>query len=212
MDRATILSALLETKIIAIIRLDAADYVQPAALALRKGGVRAIEVTVGTPNVFEEIAKLAKQPGIIPGVGSVVDTKAVQAAVRAGAQYIVTPASKREVIEEAHRLGKPVLSGAATPTEILQAYEWGADIIKLFPANFFGLSYFKALQAPMPHIPIMPTGGVSVENAAEWIKNGAVCLGVGSALVSQKVVEEADYDLIASRARKMRAEIDKLNI
>jgi 2-dehydro-3-deoxyphosphogluconate aldolase/(4S)-4-hydroxy-2-oxoglutarate aldolase len=211
MDRAAILSALLETKIIAIIRLNSADPVYPAAQALVKGGVRAIEVTMGTPNVFEEIEKLAKHPDILPGVGSVVDAKTVREAVQAGAQYIVTPASKKEVIEEAHRLGKPVLSGALSPTEILQAYEWGADIIKLFPAKIFGLSYFKAVSAPMPYIPIMPTGGVSVENAAEWIQNGAVCLGVGSALVSQKVVEHSDFDLITSTAKKMRAAIDKLN-
>lgn len=211
MDRANILSSLLETKIIAIIRLHTLGSVQPAALALLAGGIRAIEVTVGTPNVYREIEQLAKHPDILPGIGSVVDVHTVREAVSAGAQYIVTPTSKQELIEEAHRLNVPLLSGAATPGEILQAYEWGADIVKLFPAKFFGLSYFKAIRAPMPQIPIMPTGGVSLDNAVEWIKSGAVCLGVGSALVNQKVVDQGDFDLITTAANKMRAEIDKLN-
>jgi 2-dehydro-3-deoxyphosphogluconate aldolase/(4S)-4-hydroxy-2-oxoglutarate aldolase len=209
MDKASILSALLETKIVAIIRLDSSEPVYPTALALLKGGIRAIEVTMGTPNALQEIEKLAKHPDILPGVGSVVDTETVKEAVQSGAQYIVTPASKREVIEEAHRLGKPVLSGALTPTEMLQAYEWGADIIKLFPAKLFGLPYFKAIRAPMPHIPMMPTGGVSIENAAEWMQNGAVCLGVGGALVSQRLIDQSDYDGISTKAKKMREAVDE---
>ena len=208
MTRKEILAQLLRTKIVAIIRLEDAAAVFNTAIALQKGGVSAIEVTMGTPNALQEISKLAQQEGILPGVGSVVDAKTAEQAIQAGAEYIVTPASKKEVIEVAHKFGKPVLSGALTPTEILQAYEWGADIIKLFPAATFGLPYFKAVKAPMPYIPIMPTGGVTIENAAEWLAHGAVCLGVGSTLVNKKLIQQQDFAAITSLAKRMRAAVD----
>jgi len=208
MTKAQILAELLDTKIVAIIRLAASEHVQDTALALQKGGVSAIEVTMGTPNALEEITKLSQQVGILVGVGSVVDARTTELAIKAGAQYIVTPASKKEIIEVAHGYGKPVLSGALTPREILQAYEWGADIIKLFPAATFGLPYFKAVKAPMPYIPIMPTGGITIENAAEWIENGAVCLGVGSTLVNKQLISNGDFEGITSLAERMRTAID----
>ena len=207
MDRASILSALLETKIIAIIRLHSSKSVYKAALALAKGGIKAIEVTMGTPNALGEIEKIAHHEHILAGAGSVTTPQMVIDAVQAGAQYIVTPATNPDIIQQAHRLNKPVLSGALTPTEIIQAYEWGADIIKLFPANIFGIPYLKAVRAPLPHIPIMPTGGVTIENAAAWIQHGAVCLGVGSTLVSQQIVDETDFDTITLNAIKMRTAI-----
>lgn len=209
MTKQDILSQLLDTKIVAIIRLSSSEFVYDTAMALYKGGVKAIEITVGTPNAFEEIAKLSKYEGILVGVGSVVDAKTAEQAIEAGAQYIVTPATKKEVIDMAHKYGKPVLSGALTPLEILQAYEWGADIVKLFPAAAFGLPYFKAVKAPMPHIPIMPTGGVSVENAAEWLRNGAVCLGVGGSLTNEKLIMNQDFEAITAIAQQMRAAVDK---
>ncbi|NRB64192.1 MAG: bifunctional 4-hydroxy-2-oxoglutarate aldolase/2-dehydro-3-deoxy-phosphogluconate aldolase [Saprospiraceae bacterium] len=207
MDLASILSALLETKIIAIIRLHSSKSVYKAALALAKGGIKAIEVTMGTPNALGEIEKIAHHEHILAGAGSVTTPQMVIDAVQAGAQYIVTPATNPDIIQQAHRLNKPVLSGALTPTEIIQAYEWGADIIKLFPANIFGIPYLKAVRAPLPHIPIMPTGGVTIENAAAWIQHGAVCLGVGSTLVSQQIVDETDFDTITLNAIKMRTAI-----
>lgn len=208
MTKEQILSVLLDTKIVAIIRLDDAEPIYQLATALYKGGVKAIEITVGTPHALEEINKLSKHKGILPGVGSVVDAKTAKAAIQAGAQFIVTPTTKLEVIEIAHQYGKPVLSGALTPTEILQAYEWGADIIKLFPAAIFGLPYFKAVKAPMPYIPIMPTGGVTIENAAEWLKSGAVCLGVGSTLVNKKLIVQKDFAAITKVAQQMRLVVD----
>jgi len=211
MTKEEILTSLLATKIVAIIRLDDSKPVYKLATALYEGGVKAIEVTVGTPNAMEEIQKLAKHGGILPGVGSVVDAKTAKAAIKAGAEFIVTPTTKKEVIDVAHTYGKPILSGALTPTEILQAYEWGADIIKLFPAAIFGLPYFKVVKAPMPYIPIMPTGGVTVENAAEWIQNGAVCLGVGSTLVNKKLIAAKDFGAIRAVAQKMRKEVDAVN-
>ncbi len=207
MTKAQILAALLDTKIIAIIRLAEAKQVYQTAVALYEGGVNAIEVTVGTPNALQEIEKLAQHTGILPGVGSVVDAATCKAAIQAGAEFIVTPTTKKEVIEMAHSYGKPVMSGALTPTEILQAYEWGADVVKLFPAATFGLPYFKAVKAPMPYIPIMPTGGITVENAAEWLENGAVCLGVGSTLVNKQLINNGNFEAITLQAKKMRVHI-----
>ena len=212
MSRADIVAQLLATKIVAIIRLDSSNAVFDTAIALKNGGVTAIEITMGTPNALEEISKLAACEGILPGVGSVVDAKTTAQAIEAGAQYIVTPATKKEIIEVAHKFGKPVLSGALTPTEILQAYEWGADIIKLFPAATFGLPYFKAVKAPMPYIPIMPTGGVTIENAAEWLENGAVCLGVGGTLVNKKLITQKDFSAITKVARQMRIAVDNATL
>jgi 2-dehydro-3-deoxyphosphogluconate aldolase/(4S)-4-hydroxy-2-oxoglutarate aldolase len=208
MTRAAILSQLQDTKIVAIIRLASSEPVYQTALALQAGGVNAIEITMGTPNAMKEIEKLSKRAGILVGVGSVVDAKTAEQAIEAGAQYIVTPATKKEVIDMAHRYDKPIMSGALSPTEILQAYDWGADVIKLFPAATFGLPYFKAVKAPMPYIPIMPTGGVTVENAAEWLRNGAVCLGVGSTLTNKKLIAAEDFAGITAVARQMRAAVD----
>lgn len=208
MTKKEILDTLLASKIIAIIRLDSSEPVYKVADALYKGGVTAIEVTMGTPNVLEEIAKLAKHDGILPGVGSVIDAAMAKAAIEAGAEFIVTPTTKLAIIKMAHYYGKPVLSGALTPTEILQAYEWGADVIKLFPAGIFGLPYFKAVKAPMPYIPIMPTGGVTIENATEWLESGAVCLGVGSTLVNKKLIAQEDFTALTKIAKKMRNVVD----
>ena len=208
MTKAYLLEQLLATKIIAIIRLSSSDSVFELAKALHKGGIRAIEITMGTPNALEEINKLSQIEGVIPGVGSVIDAKTAQSAIEAGAQFVVTPVSKPEVIRMAHKYDKPILSGAMTPSEILQAYEWGADIVKLFPATNFGLSYFKAVMAPMPHLPLMPTGGVTVENAAEWLENGAVCLGIGSSLINKKLIAEKDFSGITAIARAMTEAIN----
>ena len=161
MTRATLLEQLLATQIIAIIRLSESEPIFELSQALHRGGIKAIEITMGTPNALEEINKLTQIEGVIPGVGSVIDVKTAEAAIEAGAQFVVTPVSKPEVIQIAHQYDKPILSGAMTPTEILQAYEWGADVVKLFPAENFGLSYFKAVKAPMPHLPIMHTGGIT---------------------------------------------------
>ena len=208
MTKAYLLEQLLATKIIAIIRLSSSDSVFELAKAVHKGGIRSIEITMGTPNALDEINKLSQIEGVIPGVGSVIDAKTAQSAIEAGAQFVVTPVSKPEVIRMAHQYDKPILSGAMTPSEILQAYEWGADIVKLFPATNFGLSYFKAVMAPMPHLPLMPTGGVTVENAAEWLENGAVCLGVGSSLINKKLIAKKDFSGITAIARAMTEAIN----
>ncbi|WP_020533157.1 bifunctional 4-hydroxy-2-oxoglutarate aldolase/2-dehydro-3-deoxy-phosphogluconate aldolase [Flexithrix dorotheae] len=209
MTKEEILTELFQTKIVAIIRLDKSEPVVQVAEALVKGGVKAIEVTIGTPNAVEEIEKLAGNPDILAGAGSVINAEMAELVIKAGAQFIVTPVSKPEIIEMAHRYGKPVLSGAFTPAEMLQAYEWGADIVKMFPAESLGLPYFKAVKAPLPQLPIMPTGGITIDNAREWIQNGAVCLGVGSTLVNKKLIAQNDYEAISKLARGMREAVNR---
>jgi 2-dehydro-3-deoxyphosphogluconate aldolase/(4S)-4-hydroxy-2-oxoglutarate aldolase len=207
MTRASLLDQLLATKIIAIIRLSESEPIFELANALHRGGVKAIEVTMGTPNALEQINKLSQIEGVIPGVGSVIDAKTAKAAIEAGAQFVVTPVSKPDIIKMTHQHDKPIFSGAMTPSEILQAYEWGADVVKLFPAANFGLSYLKAVKAPIPHIPIMPTGGITVENATEWIANGAVCLGIGTTLVNKKLIADRDFEAITIIAQAIRRAI-----
>ena len=207
MTRASLLDQLLATKIIAIIRLSESEPIFELANALHRGGVKAIEVTMGTPNALEQINKLSHIEGVIPGVGSVIDAKTAKAAIEAGAQFVVTPVSKPDIIKMTHQHDKPIFSGAMTPSEILQAYEWGADVVKLFPAANFGLSYLKAVKAPIPHIPIMPTGGITVENATEWIANGAVCLGIGTTLVNKKLIADRDFEAITIIAQAIRRAI-----
>jgi 2-dehydro-3-deoxyphosphogluconate aldolase/(4S)-4-hydroxy-2-oxoglutarate aldolase len=136
------------------------------------------------------------------GVGSVLDAPTARAAVLAGADYIVSPTLKEDVIEMAHRYGKAVVPGALTPTETLSAWEAGADMVKVFPANHFGPRYFKDLLAPMPQLKLTPTGGVDLDTAADWLKAGAACLGVGSALVQKKLIEDADWSGLTALARK----------
>jgi 2-dehydro-3-deoxyphosphogluconate aldolase/(4S)-4-hydroxy-2-oxoglutarate aldolase len=210
MTKEEILVELKKTIIVAIIRLDNAEEVYPTALALLKSGITAIEITMGTPNVIDEIRKIAAHPGILAGVGSVVDAETAKAAIEAGAQFIVTPTSKKEVIDMAHQYGKPILSGAFSPTEVLQAYEWGADIVKLFPAGNLGISYFKAIKGPMPYIPLMPTGGVTEANATEWLKHGAPCLGIGSELTNKELVKNGDFEGITKIAERFRKVVDSL--
>ncbi len=208
MSRKEILDRITFEKIVAIIRLSSSVHVYDTALALSDGGVNVVEVTLGTPNALEEIQKLSQHSEILIGAGSVLNRKMAVEAVDAGAQYIVTPTTKKEVIEAAHDLDKPILSGAFTPTEVLQAYDYGADIIKLFPAEALGISYFSSIKAPMPHIPIMPTGGINVQNARAWVDKGAVCLGVGSALVNKSLIASGDFDAITEQAVLMKAAIN----
>jgi 2-dehydro-3-deoxyphosphogluconate aldolase/(4S)-4-hydroxy-2-oxoglutarate aldolase len=196
-----ILDRIIGQGIIAIIRQSSDRNVRHIAEAIAAGGVRAIEITIGTPNALELIARLSEHPDIIPGVGSVVDAPTAIAAIESGAEFVVTPVSRQEVIEAVHQLKKPIFSGAFTPGEIYQAYNWGADVVKVFPADM-GIKYFKAIRAPMPYIPLMPTGGINLGNAAEWIINGATCLGIGSTLTNKKAVAEGNWDFIEGTARK----------
>ena len=194
-----ILDSILNQGMIAIVRQHSDRDVMTIAKAIAAGGIKAIEITMGTPNALDLIHRMCDLPGIIPGVGSVVDAPTANQAIEAGAEFVVTPISRKEVIEVAIEHDKPIFSGAFTPGEIYQAYEWGADVVKVFPADM-GIKYFKAVRAPMPYIPLMPTGGVNLVNAAEWIRSGASCLGIGSTLTNKKAITEENWKFIEETA------------
>jgi 2-dehydro-3-deoxyphosphogluconate aldolase/(4S)-4-hydroxy-2-oxoglutarate aldolase len=202
MTKSAILQRLLDPGIIAIIRADSSEQLVEAAGALLAGGVSAMEVTMTTPHALEVIAAVTRRFGgeILMGVGSVIDPQTAREAVAAGAQFIVTPVTKPAVIAAANDLGKPIASGAFTPTECLLAHESGADFVKVFPAEFNGPAYIKALLAPLPMLRIVPTGGVTVENVGAFLAAGSVALGVGSALVSKEVLENRDWPELTRRA------------
>ncbi len=202
MTKPEILQRLLDPGIIAIIRADSSAQLVEAAGALLAGGVTAMEVTMTTPNALQVIREVVGHFGakILMGVGSVIDPETVRHAVAVGAEFIVTPVTKPEVIAAANQAGKPIASGAFTPTECLLAHESGADFVKLFPAEFNGPAYVKALLAPLPQLRIVPTGGVTPENVRAFFAAGSVAFGVGSALVSKAVLESKDWPELTRRA------------
>lgn len=201
MNRIAILNQVLTEAIVAILRLDDEKQVMPLVEALAAGGVHAIEITMGTPGVLRHIERIAAdRPDVLIGVGSVLDAETARMALYAGAKFIVTPVTRRKITETAHRYDAPVFSGAFTPGEILTAFEGGADVVKVFPAEVLGIPYLKAVLAPMPQLRLMPTGGVTPDNAADWLRAGACALGVGSALVDKKALAAGDYAAIRAKA------------
>lgn len=196
------LDRILKEKVVAIVRLDASERVGPTVEALHAGGLSAIEITMGTPDALRHIEQYASHDSVLIGVGSVVDQATAQAAIEAGAKFIVTPVSRVSVIETVVQHQVPIFSGAFSPGEIQQAYEWGADVVKVFPAGTLGMSYFRAIKAPMPYLPLMPTGGVTLDNARDWLDAGACALGVGSALTDRRAIASGDYDQITQRAQQ----------
>lgn len=191
--------------VIAIIRTDNASELIEVVDAIKTGGVDIIEVTMTTPNALSVISDVAAKYGdeVLVGVGSVLDAETARAAMLAGAELVVSPVTKPDIIEMCNRYGKVVMPGAFTPTEILEAWEAGADYVKVFPSSGVGPGYIKDIKAPMPHIPLVPTGGVNLNNAGEFIKAGAVALGVGSALVNNKVIAEGQLNLLTEQARRL---------
>jgi 2-dehydro-3-deoxyphosphogluconate aldolase/(4S)-4-hydroxy-2-oxoglutarate aldolase len=190
---------------VAVVRLHSTESAIRVADALHAGGVTALEITVTVPDAFAVIAAITKRFGdeVCVGVGTVLDVETVRGAVAAGAQYVVSPVFRPAVIAESHRLGRPAMPGAITPTEMLTAHEAGADVVKIFPADTFGPGYLKSVLAPMPFLRLMPTGGVTPDNVGEWIAAGAVAVGLGGALVDAKLVAVGDWDAITSRARRV---------
>lgn len=205
MDKHGIVNYLLKHGIVAIIRAQTGDGLVKVVEAVAAGGVRCIEVTMTTPGALrciEDAATALKGADVCIGVGSVLDAETARLAILAGAQYVVSPITSEGVIRMAHRYGKPVLPGAYTPTEIFTAWELGADIVKVFPATHGGLEYLKAVRAPMPQIPLCPTGGVTVDNLKDWVAAGVSAVGVGTALVQPKLVQAGDYAAITENARR----------
>lgn len=190
--------------VVAVIRLQDGSRLRAVVEALAAGGITALEVTMTVPRAIELIGEIAPTlpPGFLIGAGTVVDPETARAAVAAGARFIVGPVFRPEVIDAAHVAGAAAMPGCFSPTEILAAWDAGADVVKVFPATALGPAYFKDLRGPLPQVRLMPTGGVSLENAGDWIKAGAVAIGVGGALVDPKLVAAGQYAAITERARR----------
>ena len=202
MTKPEIIQRLLNPGIIAIIRADSSAQLIHAAEALLAGGVTAMEVTMTTPNALQVIGDVTAHLGdqVLMGVGSVLDPETARVAILAGAEFVVTPVTRPEVIRMCNRYGKPIASGAFTPTECLLAHESGADFVKLFPADQLGPAYIKNILAPLPMLQIIPTGGVTPETAGAFLKAGSVALGAGSALVSKEILAAQDWKQLTQRA------------
>jgi 2-dehydro-3-deoxyphosphogluconate aldolase/(4S)-4-hydroxy-2-oxoglutarate aldolase len=192
---------------IAVIRLDDADAAVRAADAVHAGGVSAIEVTLTTPGALEVIRELAGREGMLVGAGSVLDADAARASIEAGARYLVSPVFFRELVEIGHAEDVAVLPGAFTPTEILAAHRAGADAVKVFPSDALGPAFIRGVLGPMPFLRLIPTGGVTPENVGDWLRAGAVAVGLGGALVDPKLVAAGDYDALTERAQRVASAV-----
>lgn len=203
MNKEQVLSIIEKHKAVAVLRFPDESLFEPVAEALIRGGVHVMEITMTVPNAVGIIRKASKLYGdqILLGVGSVLTADQVSESTDAGAQFVVSPVTKKEVIDRAVQLKKVMMAGAFTPTEIQQAWEWGSDIVKVFPANITGMDFIKSVKAPLPHLKLMPTGGVTLTNGAEWLKAGAFSVGVGSALVSGEDLKNRDFKAIEEKAR-----------
>lgn len=202
--RHQVVSAIEASGVVAVIRLQDSNKLRGVIDALAAGGVRALEVTMTVPGairLIEEIAPtLASEFQL--GAGTVLDTETARMAILAGARYVVSPVFKPEVVRLCHRYDVAAMPGCFSPTEILAAWETGADVVKVFPATALGPGYFKDVRGPLPQVKLMPTGGVSLENAGDWIKAGAVAIGVGTAMVEAKAVAAGDWAAITARAQR----------
>jgi 2-dehydro-3-deoxyphosphogluconate aldolase/(4S)-4-hydroxy-2-oxoglutarate aldolase len=200
--KSAIISLLTDPGIIAVVRAQQTAQVLPLSEALIAGGVRVIEITMTTPNALAAIREAREKLGdrALIGVGTVLDADTARAAIAAGAEFVVTPICRTELVAIAHAAGCPIMLGAYTPTEAQVAHEAGADFIKIFPADTLGAGYIKSLRAPLPHLRIVPTGGVDVQNVADFLKAGCAALGVGSSLVSAKILQSADWPELTRRA------------
>ncbi len=197
--------------IVAIIRANSANELIETAAAIHAGGVSVIEVTMTTPNALQVINDVSSAYGdtVLVGAGSVLDAETARAVMLAGADFIVSPVTKSDIIEICNRYGKVVVPGAFTPTEILAAWEMGADYVKVFPSSGVGPAYIKDVKAPLPQIPLIPTGGVNAANAAAFITAGASALGVGSALVNNQLIQAKEFALLTERAEKLVKAVER---
>lgn len=209
MSREETVKRVIDGGAVAVVRLAEPDKMIKVAEALYHGGVYGIEITMTVPDAIRVISDASKEIGsyMNVGVGSVLDAETAQKAIDAGARYVVSPIFKKEIVDAAHRNDVPAMPGAFTPTEIQSAFEAGADIVKVFPADVVGMPFFKGVLAPMPHLKLMPTGGVTLTNAGEWLKSGACAVGVGSALLDKKAIASGKYAVLTENAKKLMESI-----
>ncbi|MFW9975824.1 MAG: bifunctional 4-hydroxy-2-oxoglutarate aldolase/2-dehydro-3-deoxy-phosphogluconate aldolase [Candidatus Thorarchaeota archaeon] len=194
-----------DTALIPIIRVESADIAFKVADAFLRGGVNIIEVTMSVPGAIDVVKQLLNNYGnkVLIGTGTVVDGKMAEEAIKAGSKFIVSPNYSKSLIETANKHSIPIIPGALTPTEIFNAYSMGADAVKVFPCgNVGGAEYLKAVRAPLPHIPLVPTGGVDLDSAGPMLEAGAFALGVGGAITDKKAIKEGKYEVITENVKK----------
>jgi 2-dehydro-3-deoxyphosphogluconate aldolase / (4S)-4-hydroxy-2-oxoglutarate aldolase len=207
MSRETTLKRILDCGIVAVVRAESGELLANVVKALAEGGVTAAEITFTVPDAVEVIRRVRKEVGdsVVLGAGTVLDPETARSALLAGAEYIVSPAVNVEVIRMCRRYDTPVMPGAFTPTEVITAWEAGADVVKIFPAEVGGPGYLKALRGPLPQVRMMPTGGVDLNTAEAFLKAGACCLGVGGSLVEPKAVAAGDFARLRDLAARYAA-------
>lgn len=204
-DKVSNLKTLLDGGIIPVVRAKSTDDALRIADFIREGGINTIEITMTVPGAINVMQRLTEESGdeVLLGAGTVLDAETARCSILAGAEYIVSPCLNKDLIKMCKRYSKIAIPGAMTPTEILNAWEMGADIVKVFPAaQLGGPAYIKALKAPLPQILLDPTGGVSLDNVAEFMKAGAACVSVGSSLVDKRAVAEGKFEIITQRAKQ----------
>lgn len=209
--RDQVLARITACGVIAVIRAASTEPLPDLAKALLAGGVVSIEVTMTTPGALEGIRMLAQRFGgeAVIGVGTVLDVETCRRAIQAGAHYVVSPHFDAQIVAATLELGKVSMPGAFTPTEILRAWAGGADVVKVFPSASVGPNYFRDVLAPLPHVRLMPTGGVDPKNAGDWIRAGAVCVGAGASLMPKEAVAKKDWPTITANARTMVESVRK---
>src|SRR5580698_4558038 len=211
MEKVAVLKALKEIGLVPVLRAESVDKALALASAIAAGGVTVLEVTMTVPGAIQVIRQLTKaRPDILIGAGTVLDAETARMCILEGAQFVVSPALNVKTIEMCHRYGVAVLPGALTPTEIVTAWEAGADVVKVFPASAMGgAKYLKSVKAPLPQVEMIPTGGVSQATAAEFLEAGAFALGVGADLVNPKAIAEGKPETITENAAKYLAIVRK---
>lgn len=205
--RQATMERIIALRAIAVVRLDDAEAAVRAAEAVHAGGVHAIEVTLTTPGAEDVIRRLSERVGMIVGAGSVLDAEAARRAIDAGARYLVSPVFLPQLVHVAHAAEVAVMLGAFTPTEILAAHRAGADAVKVFPSDALGPAFIKGVLGPMPFLRLVPTGGVTPANAGDWLRAGAVAVGLGGSLVDAKRVAVGDWNALTERARLVVATV-----
>ncbi|HTB11706.1 MAG TPA: bifunctional 4-hydroxy-2-oxoglutarate aldolase/2-dehydro-3-deoxy-phosphogluconate aldolase [Bryobacteraceae bacterium] len=212
MHRDVILRSILDIGVVPVVRTSSAESAIRAIEAVYLGGIRAAEITMTVPGAIKALEKLADAFGdkLVLGAGTVLDPETARMCMLAGAQFFVTPALNLKTIEMVKRYSKIIMPGALTPTEIVTAWEAGADFVKVFPCGALGgAKYIKSLKAPLPHIEMVPTGGVSLETTAAFLRAGAAAVAVGAELIDEKTIQEGRYEVFEERARLFLAEVAK---
>jgi len=203
--RGDVVQRIEQSGIVAVIRLKEPDKLRAVVDAIAEGGIRALEVTMTVPGAVALIGQLAATmpAGFILGAGTVLDRDTALAVIDAGAQFVVSPVFRPTVIDACHERGIAALPGCFTPTEILEAWDAGADVVKVFPATALGPTFFKDIRGPLPQVKLMPTGGVSLDNAGDWIRAGAVAVGVGTALLDAEAIASGHYARLRANAERI---------